>query len=88
MKPISLSVFACAAALFISGAARADTIFEVEHARASARAGVADADDEEFLQRWGGAPNGYYQAPRDDYVDGPYYRRAPVKRHRWNQRPR
>ncbi len=85
MKPISLSVLACAAALFLSGAARADTIFEVEHARANARAGLVSEDDEELLQRWG-RPSGYYRGPR--YYDDGSYHRPPLKRHRWSERPR
>ena len=42
-----------------AGSANADTIFDVEHARADARAGRVSENDLEFLRRWGG-PSGYY----------------------------
>ena len=55
-----------------AGSANADTIFDVEHARADARAGLVSENDVEFLRRWGG-PSGYYPAPR--YYDvRPYHR--------------
>ena len=38
-----------------AGSANADTIFEVEHARADARAGRVSRNDLEYLIRWGGA---------------------------------
>ena len=56
-----------------AGSANADTIFEVEHARADARAGRVSRNDLEYLIRWGGPSGyGYYPAPRYGVV----YRRA------------
>ncbi|WP_181335546.1 hypothetical protein [Hyphomicrobium methylovorum] len=43
--------------------ARADTIFDVEHARANARAGLVSEYDAEMLQRWG-ALSGTYPPTR------------------------
>jgi hypothetical protein len=57
-----------------AGSANADTIFDVEHARADARAGLVSENDVEFLRRWGG-PSGYYPAPRY-YDDVRPYRRG------------
>jgi hypothetical protein len=56
-----------------AGAANADTIFDVEHARADARAGLVSENDLEFLSRWGGTSGyGYYPPPR--YAVSPYRR--------------
>lgn len=50
----------------LSGEARADTIFEVEHARANARAGGPVSEyDRELLDRWG-ALSGTYTTPPED----------------------
>ena len=56
-----------------AGSANADTIFEVEHARADARAGRGSHNDLDYLIRWGGPSGyGYYPAPRYGVV----YRRG------------
>ena len=62
-------------------AARADTIFDVEHARANYRAGLISSDDAEMLVRWG-VPSGHYPA----WYGVSYGRRLPVSRNRWNVR--
>ncbi len=61
------------AAMVVSGGpASADTIFDVEHARAKERAGrYLNDQDVEALDRWGGESRwrrGYY-----GYYDGPAY---------------
>jgi hypothetical protein len=63
MKSAHLFAIGVAMAAILSVPARADTIFDVEHARANYRAGLTSEDDVELLRRWG-APSGYYpQAP-------------------------
>ena len=73
-----------AAMLLAAGPAVADTIFDVEHARAQARAGRYLTDqDVDMLNRWGdlsGTPRYYYPAwPEVYYEPLPprrrYYRR-------------
>lgn len=44
---------------FLATRAKADTIFDVEHARAMYRAGVASRYDMEQIRRYG-RPSGYY----------------------------
>jgi hypothetical protein len=56
-------------------ASRADTIFDVEHARANYRAGLTSSYDAELLARWG-APSGNY--PAISVV--PSHRRLAVKK--------
>jgi hypothetical protein len=63
MKPIVIALIASAIATFAADDGRADTIFDVEHARADYRAGLVSADDVELLNRWG-RPSGYYPASR------------------------
>jgi hypothetical protein len=82
MKPISLFAFAIAATLFSSFGARADTIFDVEHARANYRAGLVNESDVEYLRRWG-APSGYYPASRA-YFDP--QRRVYLRKRYWDRR--
>jgi hypothetical protein len=52
----------------------ADTIFEVEHARANARAGgPVNSQDAEFLERWGalsGTPEWRYRTRETLYLYG------------------
>ena len=66
-----------AAMLLAAGPAAADTIFDVEHARAQARAGRYLTDqDVDMLNRWGdlsGSPRYYYPAWPGQYYD-PYPR--------------
>jgi hypothetical protein len=50
---------ALAAFVSASGHGRADTIFDVEHARANYRAGLTSSSDVEYLRRWG-RPSGHY----------------------------
>ncbi len=66
--------------LFCTGA-RSDTIFDVEHARANYRAGLASPDDLEFLNRWG-RPSGYYP----QYYARPRTRRIYLGRRDWRER--
>jgi hypothetical protein len=82
MKPISLFIFAVAAVIFSSAGAQAETIFDVEHARANYRAGLVSEYDGELLRRWG-APSGYYP-PSRVYV-GPQ-RRGYVRKRHWRGR--
>lgn len=72
----------CAAAAIITvNAAQADTIFDVEHARANARAGLVSESDAEFLDRWG-ALSGTYP-PR---LSERYYGRSSIDRkRRWRR---
>lgn len=49
-----MAAAACMALAMSLAPARADTIWEVEHARANARAGgPTNANDAELLERWG-----------------------------------
>jgi hypothetical protein len=67
---------------FTPNGARADTIFDVEHARANYRAGVASAYDWDLLNRWG-RPSGYYP----QYFDPPPRRRLYLRTQRaWRER--
>jgi hypothetical protein len=66
---VRVAIGLCFVAL-AGGAARADTIFDVEHARANYRAGMTSDYDEYLLDRWG-RPSGYY----------PQYYRRPPRRH-------
>lgn len=59
MKTAVLAVIGFSFLAFVSNVARADTIFDVEHARANYRAGTTSAYDRELLNRWG-RPSGYY----------------------------
>ena len=61
MKLTALGVLAVAVGSLASSNTKADTIFEVEHARADYRAGRVSESDVEFLQRWG-RPSGCYPA--------------------------
>lgn len=82
MKPFSLLAFAVAAITFSSNGARADTIFDVEHARANYRAGFVSESDVEYLRRWG-VPSGYYPASRAYF--GPQ-RRVYLRKRHWHGR--
>ncbi|CEJ89096.1 Peptidase M48, Ste24p [Hyphomicrobium sp. GJ21] len=56
-----------AAALgFCSGAAQAQTLFDVEHARGNYRAGLVSEYDADLVRTWG-APSGNYPGAR--YLD-------------------
>lgn len=59
MKIAACLLLAFAAVPLIGGTAKAQTIFDVEHARANYRAGVASSYDMELLRRWG-RPSGHY----------------------------
>lgn len=48
---------------FCSGAAQAQTLFEVEHARGNYRAGLVSEYDAELIRIWG-APSGHYPGAR------------------------
>jgi hypothetical protein len=50
-KRAALLAFAFAVTAFSFTIAKADTIFDVEHARADARAGPVNSDDLEYLER-------------------------------------
>jgi hypothetical protein len=93
LKLSGLSTVVVLATVLISPTpVRADTIFDVEHARATARAGRPLSDhDIEYLDRWGalsespGWRRGYYDEPGYDsyYQDErPAYRR---KNSRWRR---
>jgi hypothetical protein len=68
-----------------AAAAHADTIFEVEHARANARAGrLVSEQDVELLQRWGatsGTP-GWRRGETWSYEFDDDYDRPRVRAHR------
>jgi len=67
LLPIGVVALGSVMALLTSSGVRADTIFEVEHARAAARAGWVSPQDEEFLERYG-VPSGYHKhGYRDDW---------------------
>jgi hypothetical protein len=71
-KRAALLAFAFAVTAFSFTIAKADTIFDVEHARADARAGPVNSNDLEYLERWGGTSGDYYSRRR--------YRRAHHRR--------
>ena len=84
MKIMTVRVLSLAAfALIGSGAANAENIYDVDHARANARAGGPISEyDYELLERWGHlreARHSYYYAPR-------YYRKKRVGSVRWRER--
>jgi hypothetical protein len=68
-------------ALFLSNPLKADTIFDVEHARANYRAGLTSAYDRELLNRWG-RPSGYYPQYYEPYPRGRVY----LRRRDWRAR--
>jgi hypothetical protein len=70
---IGLAALAVAAGVSTSPSpATADTIFDVEHARATLRAGRPISDhDAEYLNRWGALSDGY--SPRRRYYEDPDY---------------
>ncbi|RUP00655.1 hypothetical protein [Hyphomicrobium sp.] len=58
---VAAILFLTLAALGLGGLpASAQTIFDVEHARANYRAGIASSSDFELLRRYG-RPSGYYR---------------------------
>jgi hypothetical protein len=63
MKQTDPNIVALASWTLWAASANADTIFDVEHARAAARAGLVSEDDVQYLRRWG-ATSGYYPPPR------------------------
>lgn len=65
------------AAILLTGGARSETLFDVEHARADYRAGLASEYDADILRRWG-APSGYY--PPSRFYEPPRYRHVPRKK--------
>lgn len=65
MRRIGFLAAAFAAGL-CAGAAQAQTLFEVEHARGNYRAGLVSEYDAELVRTWG-APSGNYPGAR--YLD-------------------
>jgi hypothetical protein len=59
MKFLVQAVLAVSPLVLFTTVAKADTIFDVEHARANYRAGLTSEYDAELLRRWG-RPSGYY----------------------------
>lgn len=78
MKLIGLLISVGSTALVLGSAAHAQTLFDVEHARADYRAGLTSEYDAELLRRWG-APSGYY--PDSRLYRPPPYRHYSRKRH-------
>lgn len=79
MKRNSVIVIAAALLGLASGSAKADTIFDVEHARANERAGLVSEYDEELLERWGRLSGNY---PPFRASLSPYERHRYIKRER------
>jgi hypothetical protein len=78
MKTAVLVAVGFSSVAFVSSTARADTIFDVEHARANYRSGITSEYDRELLRRWG-RPSGYYPQygeprPRRIYFGRRYWR--------------
>jgi hypothetical protein len=59
MRFMAFAVVVLGVTPLIGGTAKAQTIFDVEHARANYRAGIASSSDMELLRRWG-RPSGHY----------------------------
>jgi hypothetical protein len=83
MNRIATLAFALAASAFASGNAQADTIFDVEHARANARAGLVSEQDAEFLRRWGRLSGSYPPPSFSAHPDRRYYRARDRRLRRW-----
>ncbi len=84
MKLVAITALGFALGTLATGGAKADTIFEVEHARADYRTGSVSEFDEELLDRWG-RPSGYY--PTSRIADAPR-RRVLLKKRDWQARHR
>jgi hypothetical protein len=83
MKPIArAALIALAPLAFVATGAKAQSIFDVEHARAMYRAGVASRFDMEQLRRYG-APSGFYPQ-----YGPPPPRRIDLRRLWWRDRYR
>lgn len=83
MKPIArAALIALAPLTFVATGAKAQSIFDVEHARAMYRAGVASRFDMEQLRRYG-APSGFYPQ-----YGPPPPRRIDLRRLWWRDRYR
>ena len=87
LSAIGFAIIAAAAAASMAPSpAAADTIFDVEHARATLRAGRPISDhDAEYLNRWGALSDGY--SSRRYYVEGSGYETF-VFEERRHHRPR
>jgi hypothetical protein len=69
---VGFAIMAAAGASIAPSPAAADTIFDVEHARATLRAGRPISDhDAEYLNRWGALSDGY--SSRRRYYEDPDY---------------
>ncbi len=68
-----LAVAAVASVALLPVSSRADTIFEVEHARANDRAGLVSEYDAELLRRWGRLSGNYPAWRFPDYNQVPRY---------------
>jgi hypothetical protein len=79
MKLVAIATSVFALGILATGSARADTLFEVAHARANYRSGSVSEFDRELLDRWG-RPSGYYPASR--IADTPHRRVLLKKRDR------
>ena len=70
-RPATAAALLGLLAILAGTPARADTIFEVEHARATARVGgPVSSYDREFLERWGehsGTPPGWRNNTRETF---------------------
>jgi hypothetical protein len=89
MRKRAVGLVMLAFAAFGATAANADTIFDVENARANARAGrLIDDHQIELLERYGalsGTP-GYRRGETFSYEfdgEGVRYHRRPLHRHHW-----
>jgi hypothetical protein len=78
MKLIGLLISVGSAAIVLGSPAHAETLFDVEHARANYRAGLISEYDAEMLRRWG-APSGYY--PDSRLYRPPQYRYPPRRKY-------
>ena len=85
MKYLSFVAIGFAALAIAPSGSKADTIFDVEHARANYRAGLANEDDYEYLDRWG-RPSGYYPQYYRDYNYWYPRRRVLIRERNWRLR--
>jgi hypothetical protein len=72
----------CAGFIF-ARSALAETLFDVEHARADYRAGLTSEYDAELLRRWG-APSGNY--PNSRLYNPRHYHRYLPRERQWRTR--
>jgi hypothetical protein len=81
LNGLAAAAFALSGAAAASAPASADTVFEVEHARATARAGrLVSEHDDELLQRYG-ATSGTGDYRRGETLTY-YFDDHPVRHHR------